>query len=513
MWRRTPPSRAPRNRRPVVEPYAERAGEGPGSGVSTLDVIVGALLGALVLWRLTMLASHVEPVGIDVANWVRTYQSWWGSVDIDDVVIPPVAPAVAGVTSEVLGLRWTSHLLMSIASVAPAIGVWLVVRNRSSAVVGIAAVSAIAMAGSTTAAMAWGGLPQLLGLGTLVVFADRMNTFVAEPDRRTAVIAGIWLAVTAATSALVLVAGLLIACTMGAVALVRHGRPAASCIGWIAAPLVPLVPLYLVMLSRVSIPEGTVTDVGARAAFENVLGPSRWAWVALVVAGGFAAVRQSLTDDDRVPRLLPAALVIGAAVPVASGELRFAYVLPIAIVVAVVLLLEGTDGAPRTIVVLALIALTIAGPRAQTRSIDDYARLVPDGVGDGVDWLHRTAGRDDLVLVAPVDGAPFGWMVEAAGTDALVASRDDWLLFPEERRASDRAVRLLSGDHWPTEQDLDRIHADGIDWVFVPSAWGGHDDRSIDAIEQRCPLRVPYRSEAAIVLRADDPCGSRRVGS
>jgi hypothetical protein len=74
-------------------------------------------------------------------------------------------------------------------------------------------------------------------------------------------------------------------------------------------------------------------------------------------------------------------------------------------------------------------------------------------------------------------------------------------------------VQLLSGDHWPTEQDLDRIHADGIDWVFVPSAWGGHDDRSIDAIEQRCPLRVPYRSEAAIVLRADDPCGSRRVGS
>ena len=51
MWRRTPPSRAPRNRRPVVEPYAERAGEGPGSGVSTLDVIVGAFQGLIFAFK------------------------------------------------------------------------------------------------------------------------------------------------------------------------------------------------------------------------------------------------------------------------------------------------------------------------------------------------------------------------------------------------------------------------------------------------------------------------------
>ena len=478
----------------------------PGSRVSANDVVVGALLGALVLWRLTVLADHVEPVGVDVANWVRTYRSWWGSVDIDDVVIPPFAPAIAGATSEVLSLRWTSHLLMSVASVAPAVGAWIVVRKRSSGILGIAAVAAIAMASSTSAAMAWGGLPQLLGLGIVVVLADRMNGFVDEPNRRTAIVAGVWLAVLAATSSLVLVAGLLIVGSMFAVALIRHGRTAASCIGWIAAPTIPLAPLYAVMLSRVSISEGAATDVGARAALETVLEPTWWLWVVLVVAGGFAAVHHSTTDDGRRRRLLPLALLGGATVPLASGELRFAYVVPVAIVVAVVLLLEDADGAPRTTAMLALIALTIAGPSAQSRSVDDYARLVPDGVGTGIDWLDRSVGGDELVLVAPVNGAPFGWTVEASGTDALVASRDDWLLYPEERAASDRAVDLLSGDRWPTERHLARIHADGIDWVFIPVAWRGHDDRSIAVIEQRCPLRVPYRSDAVIVLRTDDLC-------
>lgn len=489
-----------------MHPSTERAGHASGSRVSKSDVVVGLLLGAIVLWRLALLAEHVEPVGVDVANWVRTYRSWWGTVDIDDVVIPPLAPTVAGITNEVLSLRWTSHLLMSVASVAPAIGAWIVIRNRSSAVLGCAAVAAIAMASSTTAAMAWGGLPQLLGLGMLVVFADRMNDFADEPTRRSAIVAGVWLAVLAATSSLVLVAGVLIAGSMFAVTITRHGHTAASCLGWIALPSLPLVPLYVVMLSRVSIPEGAVTGVGPRVALDTVLGSAEWLWALLLAVGGFAALHRSMTGDGRGRRLLPLALLGGAAVPVAFGELRFAYVLPMAIVVAVVLLLEGAEAPPRIIAVLALIALTLTGPNSQTSSIAYYAQLVPDGVGTGIDWLGRAVGRDELVLVAPVNGAPFGWTVEAAGTDALVASRDDWLFFPEERAASDRAVHLLSGDPWPTEDDLARIHAQGIGWVFVPVAWGGHDDRSVDVIEDRCPLRVPYRSEAAIVLRTDDPC-------
>lgn len=511
----TKPAAAPSRRRiarasgsrPVVETRPERAGRAPGSRVTDRDAVVGVLLGAVVLWRFAVLAGHVEPVGVDVANWVRTYRSWWGVVDIDDVVIPPIAPVVAGVTNSVFSLRWTSHLLMSIASVSPAVGAWTVIRTRSSAVLGCAAVAAIALTSSTAAAMAWGGLPQLLGLGVVAVFADRMNDFADEPLRRTAIVAGVWLALLAATSSLVLVAGLLIAGSMCAVAINRHGRAAASCIVWIALPTLPLVPLYVVMLSRVSIPESAVTGVGPRVALDTVLGSTEWLWAVLLAAGGFAAVHQSMTGDGRGRRLLPLALVGGAAVPVAFGELRFAYVLPMAIVIAVVLLLEATEGPPRIIAVLALIALAMAGPSSQTSSIDYYAQLVPDGVGPGIDWLGRMTGTDELVLVAPVNGAPFGWTVEASGTDALVASRDDWLLFPEERAASDRAVHLLSGDRWPTEDDLARIHAEGIGWVFVPVAWGGHDDRSVDVIEDRCPLRVPYRSESVIVLRTDDLCG------
>ena len=69
-----------------------------------------------------------EPVGVDMANWVRTYQSWRGHVDIDDVVMPPAVPFVAGVVDALVGLRWTSHALMAFGSVLPAAAVWWVLR-------------------------------------------------------------------------------------------------------------------------------------------------------------------------------------------------------------------------------------------------------------------------------------------------------------------------------------------------------------------------------------------------
>lgn len=486
--------------------------------------VVGVLIG-VVTWRLVVLFGRDEPVGVDVANWVRMFHGWFGQVDVADVVMPPLVPLLCGVLAELVGLRATSHLVMALGSVAPAVGVWVVCRRRCPEVVVVAAVGAVAMAGATAAATAWGGLPQLLGLGLLPVVVERCVALGRNPDARHGASCGRWLLVTALVSTLVFS----IAAVMLVVALLLTGGAAFRTGAWLSRFLLfvaPVVPLYAVILVRISLPAERATAIGAQESVGNVLSPLPVVWV-LVAATAVAGLVAATAVAGRVGvrswsegRQISVALLVGALLVPIAGDVRFAYAVPSAVAVAACVAAAEMPVAHRMVrsvvrggVAVLFVVIAVAGVGEQVELVDTYAGLAPEGITDASEWLAANVPGGEAVLVAPVAGAPTGWIVEAHDVDALVASRPDWLFFPQERAEAEQAVDLLSGTGWPTDEDLARVSDAGVDWVLVPHAWGGADQSSLVQLLDECPDRVAVRTESYTVLAPSMECASGSPGA
>lgn len=457
-------------------------------------------------WRAVVLSRHGEPVGVDVGNWLSLGHRLFGEdLARTGAVYPPVIPFVTVVSAPILGLAGTAHLLAGMTASLAGAGVWWATRRSIGDLAGGAAGLLVALAGATSAAAAWGGYPQLVGLAAVapaVVAAVRM---VHLPSRRLAVIAGAWLAVVGATSHLVF--GLaLMACAVAVLtaSLVERSWGWGRVAGWAALPLVPLAPLYVVMLARIEPPAYRLT--GSRSLHDTLRTVGAGTPLLWLAVGGLAAASPLMTWRRRHDVLWPATtgLVLAAAIGVAVPEQRFAFLVPTAAAVGAAWALSSLRS---EVVRAAAMGLLVAGVLVPAqaelvRQRDYYARFVPSGTGSAVAALRRLSAPRQEVAVAPVVGVPTGWVVQGwAQRTALVGGLLDWFYFPRERERAEAANDIFTSAPWPQESNFARARAAGVELLYIPTGWGGVDQRALRDAAARHPGLVAYDGPGALILR------------
>ena len=484
----------------------------------------------LAVWRVVVLSRHGDPVGVDLGNLLRVAESWWGTVDVDDVVYPPVVPLLAWCLRSLIGTAWTAHVLQGVASVVPALGVWTVCRRHVGPAAAAAAGVGVAAAVGTSAAAAWGGVPQLLGLGLLPSVVVAAERWARRPARRAALVWGAWLTATMLVSTVVTGAAVVAsAITCLAVVLVDTDRPVVErlvgivrTVVWAVVPILLTVPWYVPILRVQSLPEGRSTAVRGTDALLVVLGSPAWLWWALLAAAVIVTARRLRGDESGAA--VATGLLLAAFVGLAVGEVRAAYVVPTAMAIALAPVATvfagdgrirgGSRGPTDRRVVRPPVATVVAAvgwavvvwmvavaPARFDDEVARYGRYTPDGTLLAATWLHDHVTAGDRVVAAPVDGVPTGWWVEAEGVDAWVAARAEWLFFPEERRTAAVAELLLSAGGWPDGASIDALVGCSVDWVVLPDAWGGVDDAALVRAVATGRVSVAYDDDTTTILR------------
>jgi hypothetical protein len=463
---------------------------------------------ALAAWRVIVLSRNGDPVGVDIGNLLRVVESWRGTVDIDDVVYPPAVPLLAWCVRGLVGTAWTAHLMQGIASVAPALGVWAACRRTSGPAASAAAGLAVVAAVGTSAAAAWGGVPQLLGLGllpTVVVAADR---WARAPVRSLALRWGGWMLTMMLISTIVAGAAIVAsAITMLTVVIVDTDRSIAARLAamartgpWAVAPLVLAAPWYVPILRAQSLPEGRSTAVSGTEALVVVLGSPGWLWWGVSAAA--VIVTAQVLRVDRPGAAVATGLLLAGVVGLTIGEVRAAYVVPTALAIALAAAVRPDHRAPigaaaAWVVVAWMVAVA---PARFDDEVSVYARYTPDGTLTAARWLDDQVAIADRVVAAPVDGVPTGWWVEAEGVDAWVAARAEWLFFPDERRTAGVAEGLLSAQGWPDPASLDALVSCSVDWVVLPDAWGGVDQAALARAVADGRVTIAFDGAATTIL-------------
>jgi hypothetical protein len=474
------------------------------TAVPVADLAVAGILGLVLVWRWTLVTSFPGPIGVDSGNWLRLANAMMGRVDIQDVIVPPLVPLIAVLTDALVGPLTTARLLPTLASIAPALGLWAVVRMTRRDTAGVAMVAALAVAPPTAAAFAWGGVPQLVGLGLLPIALLGIARATVRPGGRAWLRAGALAALVGLTSTLasaLLAAG---GIAIVLVAVMRLGRAPLAGIGAAAPPLVPVAGLYAVILARMSLPEGRATGATGLHALSHGLGEPTALWLALVTLLSLV-VLLSLAGRSTTPTTL---LLVGlAAVTVAGvmlGDVRFVAGVPTAVAAGAVLL-RGPRllAAPvRAVAVAGLLVIATVGVGTQTTQLGFYAQFAPERILEDVARIAAIVPAGATVAVPPVAGAPVGWWLEARGVDAAVASRSDWLSFPGERAAAADVLAVFSAPAWPDGTTDARACAIGAPWLYVPTEWGGMDDRALERELAAGRLSLVERLPGGLLLRS-----------
>jgi len=468
------------------------------------DVLVGAGLALVVLWRWSLVTTFPGPIGVDSGNWLRLGQAMLGRVDVQDVVAPPLVPLLAGLLEVAVGPLATSRLLPVAASIAPTLGLWWVLRAVRRDVPAALATLTVAVVTPTAAAFAWGGVPQLLGLGLLPVALWMVARAAVSPSRRAWLLAGTSAALVGLTSTLATVLLAAGCAALLSVALLRTGRTALSGALAAAAPLLPVAGLYAIILSRMSLPTGRTTAATGMRALQHGLGEPHTTWLVLLALLALALLA-TVSGRETTPAML--LLVALAAVAVAGlqlGDVRFIAGVPSAIAAGTVLVRpSGRSAMALRIASLGgLLLLVPTGVATQATQLGFYAQFAPARILEDVDRIAELVPADATVAVPPVAGAPAGWWLEAHGIDAAVASRSDWLSFPGERAAAEEVLRVFSADRWPHEAAAAAACAAGAPWLYVPDAWGGMDDAALARELLAGRLHLVERLPGGLLLRS-----------
>ncbi len=273
------------------------------------------------------------------------------------------------------------------------------------------------------------------------------------------------------------------------------------CLGWAAMPLLLVTPWYWRILQGLSLPANRITAQGPAELFRSVLGQPLLVWGALCVlalAGWLATVMR--------PGALFALLTslnLVALVGLLVNEARAGFVLPSALAVAICANDDAVGQFRRLAAVTAVAAVltfVAIAPSTFTDQVDFYTRFTPRGTLSASSWLSAHAAPGDRVVAAPVDGVPTGWWIEAAGLDALVAARNDWLFFGSERSEAALANALLSGASWPSEEAIGRLQDCDVVWVFLPAGWSGADPSSLGQAVRNGQFRLAYEDRDTLVI-------------
>jgi hypothetical protein len=508
---------------------------GKGGGVSgrstsrwTANVWFCVLAAVIATVRFAILIRNGEPSGLDFGNWLTIGHHWLGTgaPNGSTSTYPPVVPLLAVAAVAVFGLSVGTALLATVAALMPALAVYTITVNRSARLTPVLLGAVIGAAGSTGEATAWGGVPQLLGLGFGLWTLHAFVGFLRNRRRRDAWNCGLLLTATGATTHLLLAQ--VVTCMVAVVVLrvaSREGRRCRPLLGRdglaahalrIIVPMLPLVPLYLQLSGSVGV--SFVSRTRAASSISRVLdgfggifndAPMLWK-TALVVALLVPIVCVRRREDPLW--LLTSSILYTVVASVAfTGESRFAYFAPLGIATGLALLAsEVRDALPhraRLVGALCVCAVSVVAVSAGLKHFSSQReyygeRLVPSGTTAALEWVRSHTPANALIAVPPVDAVPFGWWVEGFGHRAtLTGSLDIYLNFPRERDRARQSIALFGLTDVSAGSFAAQARSLGVDYLYVPAGWGGLAESSLQRFINANPSSVVFKSPAAIVVR------------
>jgi len=479
--------------------------------------LAGLAILVLAGFRLLALATGSGPATVDAGNWLAFAHDLLGDGVRSGVVYPPIVPLGVAACVTALGPTLGVAVAGTIAWAVAPLALWFHGRRAGAAT--MATVAAI-VAGATTATgevLAWGGFPQLLAVGAVVVAMPFAVTWLREGGRRSLCVVAVGYGVIAFTSHLVLVpalSALALAVVLGAL-IGRPGSPgtprrAAVLAALVAIVILPMVPVYVAILESV-----LVTGPGTRLGWADVtrvLGAGWLVWcLAMTVA---PVVLASLRMRRVLPGGLPGDLLVAAAALAmawlatiaATGEVRFLHdvgVIASLSVLAGVIALRAAPAsasfAREMIVAVALlggVASSLAGIAAFGAQVD-YYRVLDPATEKAVVWLGANTAGDAVVAVPDHAGTPLWWVEGLAQRRALLASELRWLRFPDERARAVAAATLFYDSDFPSPASVARAAQSGVSYILLPdiAPWN-----AVDLAAAPAPWRIAYARDGVIVI-------------
>jgi hypothetical protein len=426
------------------------------------------------------------------------------------------------------GPFWGEWLLASALGIVPGLGVYIVMRAARCG--GWSLVALLVVAGSSAGeATAWGGLPQLIGLGLAPVVLYAYARAWDEPTPRrgwtTGLLLFLLLAATHLIAAQVAVA-LVVVTVLSALRrrdLLRERRRLLALLARVLAPSLLLGPLYYSLLVNV----GSSFQDQAPEPISRVLS-SLWSingevprhllqlLSACALALPVVLVRRWREPLWRVVAGLAVAVVVTLIV---HPQVRLIYLVPQVLPLSFGLLATrrsrpGETAGPRagwrdSVSVTSLLLASalfgyvgVSGLLHFSQQHDFYGRLLPPGTIEAITWTKAETAKTDRIAVAPVDSYPFGWWVEGLGQRAtLTGSAQVWLNFPRERALAHDVDLILAGDDPASCHTVDVARQVGANEIFLPSLWLAANPRAVTSLDRGPQNWVIYRGRGAVILR------------
>jgi hypothetical protein len=500
------------------------AGVKAGSRLATHALFI-ALVGASTFVRWRLLRDTPYPTGLDGGNWLALGHAMFGeSIRSSTIVYPPLVPFLAVVLERLFGTYNGIKALALAAQVAPALGTYVLLygwglRWRAALLSGFLAASA-----GTGEAMAWGGYPQLFAIGILPVFILTIEHFLSSGQLRTLLAPAALSALLLATNDLVGPVAVLVGVLYFAIRyafMVRHrsGPPIRSVlfgVGLSAVLTIPLLPIYLSLAPGIASTERAklVGQQSALSAVGSVTYDLSTFWVLAfaiaILAPTLALARSRWIKAPHIPHLglLSSLILVPTLILlVVTGEPRFAYLLPLGVIVGLAAWIEaGTKALPNwavrsvdAAIATAVIIDVVVGTTYFAAQRDYYAVLTPD-LATGLVQLQAISQPTQEIAVSPtVHNWEIGWWIEGAVRRRTVyAGNPVWLTYADERARNALANAIFSPD-MDLRGSVDQARRAGISYLFVDKSWPDYGlwigkGRNID------PRGIVYENSNVLII-------------
>ncbi len=514
----------------------------PGAGTrsSLWDLVFALAAVVLAILRFLILRRGGAPATIDGGNWLAFADGMLGHpVRSSTIVYPPVVPLLTKASVAAFGLTDGVAVMGALSSLAPGAGMYLALRCAGPAGAAAAAGLLVLGASSVGEATAWGGFPQLIGLGLAPVAFVLFDRLLRTWSPRHALGSGLALMGILATSHLIGAVALLAVVLMLSAGIAWPLGPIpgrwhrAGLLGLVLLPSLWLAPLYWSLARAFAGGSGGGASPN-RLAWSNLLErieflyrDTPWLWrilLPLAVIAPFVLWRRHRTALWRLTAALLVATVLLTAV---TREDRFLYLLtPLAALGAGLWIDRGrelpastahrssrsksrvrvTAGAMLVIMVGALAFQFVRSTQFFEQQRQHYGILTP-GLVAGIEHLRESTEPEDTVAVTSLRNAPLGWWVEAiAQRPTIYGSPLGWLAFDDEIRRASLANDLFVPP-FPTVDKVELAQNAGIRLILLPTGWTFYDPAAVDSLAHGAPGAVLYPNSSAVIIRAD-PTGS-----
>jgi hypothetical protein len=534
--------RATTRARPWTASFASSGGAGDrtvGGPAGTRWAVLcfaGACVLALIL-RAWVLAAPGAPPGVDGGNWLAFGQALLGSSPRSaSLMYPPVVPILVSTGVDGLGPTLGVAAVAALGAVAPAIGVFFVLRWSGLGWRGAVLASFLLPASAIGEEAAWGAYPQLLAAPLILCSLWLLDRWLRGGEPRALVGAAVAGALVAAVSHFAALFGTLAALAIAVCHLSTMGRGrramvlrrAAAGTGLVGVFALPLASTYVRLIDAAIASRGaepslaTIGFAELPGRFVDVHGAAWpiWAIGAVAATTGVVLLRERRRHPLWTVNAGFAAALVGTFL--ITREPRVLHEVPTMAVLGLGLWVRrlGGDGGVRgrekagaaaAALALSLALVTVVGIRDFSRQRDAYAVLDGDLV-QALEWIRDETPEGSLVAVSSAGDAPLGWWVEGLTRRPVLYSAPlRWLSFPEERVAAAQANHLFLALGMPTREGMQAAEALGVDYVLLAKAPPAYDS---DQVRSYLGSTLPaFENGSALILRVgqtDRPEGSVR---